>query len=197
MSPVKHPPGRSTGSGILMSKQLRYLTPIIVLLVLFLCASARAEQTSSDGLWKEMKAASLAGKPQMAVMPAAYRALSLNQTAMTALLARAPMEFTAKAKTTEVVITLPKPDGSFVRFRIEESPMLSPEIAAQKPDWKTYSGRGVDDPTVVARFSWSADGLRAMVLERDGAYFVDPYAANDRGNYIAYFKRDLRSERGN
>ena len=103
-----------------MSKQLRYLTLAILLLVLFLGASARAEQTSNDGLWKEMKASSLTGKPQMREMPATYRALSLNQSAMTALLARAPMEFTAKAKTTEVVITLPKPDGSFVRFRIEE-----------------------------------------------------------------------------
>ena len=179
-----------------MSKNLRYFTSTLALFVLVFSGTVLAEQTSSDGLWREVKASSLAGKPQMAVLPATYRALSLNQNAMTALLARAPLEFTDKAKTTEVLITLPKPDGTFVRFRIEESPMLSPEIAAQKPDWKTYSGRGVDDPTVVARFSWSADGLRAMVLERDGAYFVDPYAANDRGNYIAYFKRDLRSERG-
>lgn len=179
-----------------MSKNPRYFTSVLVLLLLLFTGTAFAEQTSSDGLWQEVKASSIGAKPQMAVLPATYRALSLNQNAMAALLARAPMEFTAGAKTTEVLITLPRPDGSFIRFRIEESPMLSPEIAAQMPDWKTYSGRGVDDPTVVTRLSWSAAGLRSMVLERDGAYFVDPYAANDRGNYIAYFKRDLRSERG-
>src|SRR5688572_18127597 len=108
MSPVKHP-SVVEWVGIFMSKQLRYLIPAIILLVLLLGASAWAEQTSSDGLWKEMKASSLAGKPQMRAMPATYRALSLNQSALTALLARAPMEFTAKAKATEVVITLPKP----------------------------------------------------------------------------------------
>ena len=180
-----------------MSKKFRFISSAIALFSLFFVASALAEQTSSDGLWTEVKANSIAARPQMAVMPTTYRALSLNQNALAALLARAPMEFTAQAKTTKVLITLPKPDGSFVRFRIEESPMLSPEIAAQMPDWKTYSGRGVDDPTVVARLSWSAGGLRAMILERDGAYFVDPYSANDRENYIAYFKRDLRSEKGN
>ena len=195
MAPVKHPPvARLVGT--FMSKNLRYITSALALFVLLLGGTALAEQTSSDGLWREVKAGSLAGTPQMGALPAAYRALSLNQNAMATLLARAPMEFTSNAKSAEVLITLPKPDGGFVRFRIEESPMLSPEIAAQVPDWKTYSGRGVDDSTVVARLSWSAAGLRAMVLERDGAYFVDPYAANDRGNYIAYFKRDLRSERG-
>ena len=179
-----------------MSKHLRLFTSAFALVLLFSALRANAEEASSDGLWREVKANSLAGKSQMAALPAAYRALSLNQDAMTALLARAPMEFTDKAKTTEVLITLPKPGGGFARFRIEESPMLSPKIAAQAPDWKTYSGRGVDDPTAVARFSWSADGFRAMVLERDGAYFVDPYAAGDRGNYIAYSKRDLRGARG-
>ena len=179
-----------------MSKHLQYFSSALILFVLLGSGTALAEQTSNDGLWKEIKASSLSGRPQMATVPATYRTLSLNQNALAALLARAPMEFTDKAKTTEVLITLPKPDGSFVRLRVEESPMLSPEIAAQKPDWKTYSGRGVDDPTIVARFSWSAEGLRAMVLEREGAFFVDPYAANDRGNYIAYFKRDLRSQRG-
>lgn len=178
-----------------MSKHQRYFTSAFTLFVFLFSGTALAEQSSSDGLWTEIKASSLAAKPQMPTMPATYRTLSLNQSALAALLARAPMEFTDKAKNTQVIITLPKPDGSFVRFRIEESPMLSPEIAAQVPDWTTYSGRGVDDPTVVVRFSWSATGLRAMVLERDGAYFVDPYSANDRGNYIAYFKRDLRSER--
>ncbi len=74
--------------------------------------------------------------------------------------------------------------------------MVSAQVAKEKPDWKTYSGRGIDDPTAVARLSWSNEGLRAYVLGADGAYFVDPYSARDRENYIVYFKHDAGEAAG-
>src|SRR4051794_10281228 len=100
--------------------------------VLFaLSGVAWAEPASTDGVWREVKGMSVAASPQMPVVPASYRTLTLKQAAFTELLSRAPMEFTEKAKTTEVVIMLPTPEGGFARFRIEESPMLSPEVAAK------------------------------------------------------------------
>lgn len=110
---------------------------------------------------------------------------------MAQLLAGAPMEFTDAAKTTHVIVALPKSDGSLTRFEITESPMVSPQVAAEVPDWKTYSGRGIDDPTAVARLSWSKDGFRAYILGAEGAHYVDPYSSGDRDNYIAYRKQDL------
>src|SRR5687767_13649191 len=126
MSPVKHPPVVRL-VGIFMSKHLRLFTSAFVLVLLFSALRANAEEASSDGLWREVKASSLAGKSQMAALPAAYRALSLNQDAMTALLARAPMEFTPAARSNHVVITIPMPDGAFARFRIQESPISLPD----------------------------------------------------------------------
>lgn len=163
--------------------------------LLSLSGMAWAASTSSDGLWTEVKNLSVAATPQMPAIPSAYRTLSLKQSAFAALLASAPMEFSDKAKSTEVVITLPRPAGGFARFRIEESPMLSPEVAAQAPDWKTYSGRGLDDPASVVRFSWSNAGLRAAVLQSDGMYYIEPISANDLGNYICFSKSALKSER--
>jgi len=82
------------------------------------------------------------------------------------------------------------------RFHIVESPMISAAVARERPDWKTYAGRGIDDPTAVMRASWSSEGFRAYVLGSSGAYFVDPYAKGDRDNYIVYFKADAGSARG-
>ncbi len=166
-----------------------------IIVLLALSGIAMAEPASNDALWREVKGMSVATTRQMPVVPASYRTLSLRQAALTELLARAPMEFSEKAKTTELVITLPMPEGGFARFRVEESPMLSPEVAATVPDWKTYSGRGIDDPTSVVRLSWSKEGLKAAVLRNEGMFYVDPMSANDVTSYICYAKSALKNER--
>ncbi|HEX4641433.1 MAG TPA: hypothetical protein VH252_08610, partial [Chthoniobacterales bacterium] len=147
-------------------------------------------------LWQDVKESSIAASAPREIVPKTYRTVRLNTEAMSRLLAGAPMEFSAAAKTTHVIITLPKSDGTLARFEITESPMVSPQVAAEVPDWKTYSGRGIDDPTATARLSWSKDGFRAYVIGADGTHIVDPYSAGDRENYIAYRKQDLGEERG-
>jgi hypothetical protein len=152
---------------------------------------------AEPALWRHVSESSIGGGTDRAPrLPTAYKTLQLNQNLLAQLLAKAPLEFTPAAKQKEVIITIPKPDGGFARFRIEESPMVSPQVAAQVPDWKTYSGRGIDDPTAVLRFSWSAAGLSASVLGVDGAYYVEPYSKRDRAHYLVFHRRDASSEGG-
>ena len=152
---------------------------------------------AEPALWRHVSESSIGGGTDRAPrLPTAYKTLRLNQNLLAQLLAKAPLEFTPAAKQKEVIITIPKPDGGFARFRIEESPMVSPQVAAQVPDWKTYSGRGIDDPTAVLRFSWSAAGLSASVLGVDGAYYVEPYSKRDRAHYLVFHRRDASSEGG-
>ena len=148
-------------------------------------------------LWQDVSESSIAASAERAPGgPTAYRTVRLNVDLMTQLLAKAPLEFTAAAKQREVILTLPKPGGGFARFRVEESPILSPEVAAQSPDWKSFSGRGIDDPTAVLRFSWSAAGFSAMVLAADGAWYIDAYSKQDRVHYRVFHRRDASAERG-
>ena len=85
----------------------------------------RAQKISSDGIWQDVRESSIAVMGERQIVPKAYRTVRLNKDALTQVLSRAPLEFTAAAKGAKVIITLPKPDGTFVRFRIEESPIFA------------------------------------------------------------------------
>jgi Metallo-peptidase family M12B Reprolysin-like len=145
---------------------------------------------SEDHVWSESKESLAKINRQIPGMPEFYRALSLNVAAQRMVLSQAPMEFTKAAKRTQVVMTLPMPDGSNTRFRVEESPVLSPTLAARFPTIKTYRGRGVDDPTAMTRFDVTPEGFHAIVISADGTVIIEPNAQRQARNYISYYQRD-------
>jgi hypothetical protein len=146
--------------------------------------------------WRAVPESTIASGRERQITPSFYRTMAVDRAALEDVLAQAPMEFTAAAEAAVVELSLPKPDGSTERFRLVESPMISAEVAKERPDWKTYEGRGIDDPTATMRMSWSNDGFSAYVIGKDGAYLVDPYAKGDRENCLVYSKRDALSARG-
>jgi Metallo-peptidase family M12B Reprolysin-like len=122
--------------------------------------------------------------------------LSLNETAQKKLLSQAPMEFTAAARQTQVVMSLPMPDGTFARFRVEESPVMAAGLAAHHRDIRTYRGRGLDDPTATTRFDVTPAGFHAIVLSSGGTVIVEPAPHASPGQYISYDQREAPQEAG-
>jgi hypothetical protein len=153
---------------------------------------------SPAGLWQDIDEAALMAAPeiqqQRQIVPTVYRTVQLDQKSFKRRLATAPMEFTEAAKATPLVMTLPLPDGTFAQFRLQESPMMEPELARQVPDIKTYSGYGIDDPTATARFDWTPAGFHAMVLSTGDTVYIDPYRTGDTKTYISYYKRNLKRD---
>ncbi len=131
------------------------------------------------------------------IKPDKFLVYGLNRQAVKQILDDAPPEFTVAARMKNVVLEIPSPDGKLQRFRIEDSPVLSPQVAAQFPDWKTYQGFGIDDPTATARFDFTPSGFHAYILSSQGTMLIDPLQENDRGNYIVYYKHDLPSRAEN
>jgi len=123
-----------------------------------------------------------------------YEVFRLDQKALKNILAAAPLEFSDAARNVETILEIPAPDGNIVRFRLEESPMLAPEVAAQFPDWKTFQGRGIDDPTATARFDLNANGFHGYVIGEGGTFVIDPYSVNDKKNYVVYYKGTFGGE---
>ena len=162
-------------------------------LAVFLLLLAPLGASAQVNPWRGVPESVIAAGRERQITPIAYRTMSLDAAALESVLARAPMEFTAAAANSAVEFALPRPDGTTERFRLVESPMISAAVAKERPDWKSYAGRGIDDPTALTRLSWSNEGFSAYVIGKDGAYYVDSYAQGDRENYIVYFKDDAVS----
>ncbi|MGE3510219.1 MAG: reprolysin-like metallopeptidase, partial [Vicinamibacterales bacterium] len=144
---------------------------------------------STDGLWQAGTDANVAAAQRRATTIRAYSVQRLNRPAFIALLGQAPLERTgARPGASPLVIELPLPDGRYSRFRIEESPILDPALAAAFPDIKTYRGSGVDDPTATVRFDITPNGFHAQIIAAGGTVLIDPYTEGDLVNHVAYDK---------
>ena len=148
-------------------------------------------QKSSD-VWTEISDFALQQRTnERLIVPFAYRTFNLKTNAMRSILASAPEEFTNMANFTETIISLPMPDGSLAKFRVEHSLVVEPALREKFPELgQTYRARGIDDPTATARLDFLPSGFHAMILAKSGTVMIDPYADGDTENYVSYFKRD-------
>ena len=171
--------------------------PLRLLLAVAVILSASAAG-AADSPWRDLDDAALRADAERVIVPQRYRALRLDRDALMETLAQAPLEFTADAadKALSVVVALPMPDGTSLRFRVEESPIMEPGLAAQFPDIKTYRGQGLDDGTATPASGGRRRGFHAIVLAERGTVYIDPYRRGDTAHYVSFFKRDYRAPAG-
>jgi hypothetical protein len=150
-----------------------------------------SDNTSASNLWTDVEESSIYLRGERQIVPNSYRTVSLNLLELDNILSQAPKEENVRPKNSNIIISLPLPDGRFGRFRISESPVMAPELAAQFPRIKTYAGQGIDDGTANVRLDVTPQGFHASVLSAYGNYYIDPYSKNDASNYISYYKKDL------
>jgi hypothetical protein len=152
------------------------------------------EPVSSDGLWT-----ALATPPAVAptrvpgAMPGRrFGALfALHQGRLRQILQPRPSERPYPGTGEAGVMTVPLPDGRFTRVRVEEAPILSPELSRRYPSIRTYRGQGVDDPTLSARLDQTPWGFHAQLLTAKGSVYVDPVDPARPRQYRSYWKREL------
>jgi hypothetical protein len=125
---------------------------------------AQKADAEESAIWQPMAEDNIYDRGQRYLHPEKYTTFRLNQPELNRVLEMAPLENSEESRALQVIITVPKPDGTIARFRLEESPVLSPQVAKEFPNWKTYQGYGVDDPAVTARFSWTDNGFHGYVL---------------------------------
>lgn len=175
---------------------------VVFLFVFVLCLSVsfvlgQQKRVSSDNVWTEIDDSILQQKQlSRPIIPKSYRTYTLDKIELQKMLEKAPMEFSSEARDNSLVMTLPMPDGKYARFLVTESPIMEPALAAKHPDFKTYSGKGIDDPTATARFDITPEGFHSMILSTGGTILVDPYSRKNTDNYISYYKNDAASSAG-
>jgi subtilisin-like proprotein convertase family protein len=131
------------------------------------------------------------------VVPDRFRAIKVDLAGLRAALATAPLERVTlggagpDAEVPPVVVALPLPDGEVVRVALFASPIMSPAMAARHPEIKTYSGRGVDDRSIVVRLELTPYGLGAILRTPQGTARIDPFSRADASFSTASWWRDV------
>ena len=70
---------------------------------------------------------------------------------------------------------------------------MAPGLARLHPDIKTYSGRGVTDPSATIHADLSPIGFHASVRSATGAWYIDPfYVGRTPSAYASYYGRDAK-----
>ena len=179
-----------TGARSLRHRSLRHICLLLLPLALLINLSTAGAQVPGEALWTDLDPSKIHTHAERTIVPSQYRTLSLDKALLADLLVTAPLETRDGLKGGEAVLTLPMPDGSWGRFRIVESPIMAPELAAKFPEIKTYRGQGIDDPAATVRFDDTPAGFHAMVLSPRGNVYIDPYSRQDTGHYISYRTRD-------
>lgn len=172
-------------------RRMSILLIFVMLAATALPAVAAAPAQQAPGVWFDANepAGLLAGPRQ--IIPQHYRTVELNGEALQAVLAAAPVEFTTEAATSAAILALPLPEGGNMQFRLVESPIMAPELAAKFPEIRTYAGQGVDDPAASVRLDWTPAGFHAILFTTAGVVYIDPYSQGDTRHYISYYKRDF------
>lgn len=79
---------------------------------------------------------------------------------------------------------LPTPEGKFLEFWLEDSPVMQPPLAAQYPQFKSYRVHG---PHGTGRMAVSPQGITAAIMGPRGEYFINRRAEEDPLNYLVYY----------
>ncbi|MET0237244.1 MAG: M12 family metallo-peptidase [Kibdelosporangium sp.] len=123
-----------------------------------------------------------------------FAGFTLDRPAMKAKLDRAPGIAARGAQALEVL--LPTPEGEFQRFSLVDAPVMEEKLALAHPEIKTYSGKGIDDPTASVRADLTPLGFHASVRSERGQWYVDPYYHADQSLYASYYGHNLQNPAG-
>ena len=150
---------------------------------------------SADAVWTELDPGAIArvALPFDPDRPAVSRVFQLDDLRLLGILHGVPMEHSLEALSAHVMLTLPMPDGTFSRFYIEESPVLSPRLQQALPEIRTYLARSVDQPGVTARLDRTPMGLHAMIRLPDDLVFVEPLPTREGPWYRSYLRSALEA----
>jgi subtilisin-like proprotein convertase family protein len=131
------------------------------------------------------------------IIPQRYEIYQLNFNQLQTILKAAPKRQFPQPTPSEVILTLPTPDGGRQDFVIYDDPIMEKGLADKFPEIKTYCGMSLKEKGTYVRFDLTPTGFHAMVLANDKeTIFIDPYYHLDNQYYTVYWKKDYAKPKG-
>lgn len=161
-------------------------------LLTLLCVLTFIGAAHAQSIWTDAPESGIPSAGERYIRPLKYRAIRIDVSAMKALLSTAPERFSPAAESGNLpVLSLPLPGGGVARFQLEETPVMHPELQAKYPNIRTYTGRGIDDPTAVLKCDLTQFGFHGMVISgQSGNFYIDPAILGNTEHYLVYYKKD-------
>ena len=127
-------------------------------------------------------------------MPSTFKTFTLNITAFSSKLENAPIRGQFFKKSSNI-ISIPTLEGKAENYRVLDTEILHPELAAKFPNIKSYVGESIENPGTYARFSVSRAGFHAQIFTAgEPTRYVDPYT-KDKSVYIVYSRADMENKK--
>lgn len=90
-----------------------------------------------------------------------------------------------------VIITLPNVKGELEQFEMYEASNFEPDLQAQFPQIRAFSGKGITDKYATLKLSISPQGIQTMVFRTDKENeFMEPYSEDGRVYAVFNSQRD-------
>ncbi len=165
----------------------------IYFLLFSLCTLSLWSQSDGANLWIDIEEGAIQSfTADRWIIPQKYRTLQLDKSAFEVILNQSPNQNNFSGNT--LTIDIPLPNGRNQQFSVVTSSIMDPKLAVKFPNIKTYSGKGIDDPSASIFLDMTPAGFHAMILSPAGAVFIDPYYKDNDNYYVAYYRQNFKSE---
>ena len=79
------------------------------------------------------------------------------------------------------IISLPNADGTIEEFEVYEASNFEPDLQAQFPEIRAFSGKGITDKYATLKLSISPEGIQTMIFRTDRENeFIEPYSVDHK-----------------
>ncbi|SDG89282.1 zinc-dependent metalloprotease [Psychroflexus sediminis] len=161
-----------------------YNSRIIISLVSFFFFANSGFSQNRSSFWTQVDKNNLKKVQFNRSIPEKSSYLILDAKRLEEFLATVPGR--SESKTSSKIISFPNAEGVLESFRVMEASVMTPELQEKFPGIRSYTGRGVNNPSSSIRFSMSKEkGLSSMLLSGEETVFIEPYQLMDNV-YISY-----------
>jgi len=162
----------------------------VLLLLLSSIVVSDSQGMPGDGLWtpERLSKSAYIHQPGPAIR---FSTTRVDKRNLEKILRSAPMENKLGRST---IMSVPMPDGTFERIRIQESPILSPELQQRYPEIRTFIAQGLDDRSMTGRLDRTPAGFHGMLISERGTVYISPGESGDTSLYLSYWKEDALGE---
>lgn len=145
---------------------------------------------ASLSLWSEIDTSKRTTVSELFMPQEIGRVMRLDHEGMRKVLTAAPIEIQQAVKGSDLVIGMPRPEGGFGHYRVVETQVMHPDLAARYPSFKTYLAQDIDDPSVSARIDLTNVGFRAQIISPSATSYIEPRLKGDLTQYVVFNQSD-------